>query len=431
MNFKPYDIYRASRRGVMMIRMQHWILSLVALVGMSGASVFADDFVPPASQRFADADVAEVPDFQRHLVPLLGKLGCNGRACHGSFSGQGGFQLSLFGYDFEMDHTGLTDRIDIDNPAASYALEKPTLTIPHEGGRRLDAGTWQYNLFHAWIAGGATNRSDDAAELVRLDVTPSEIQFTDAGQTQPLTVIAVWDDGTQEDVTCLCRFQSNDGPIAEVDADGVVTSGEPGDTYIVVFYDNGVSPVQVLRPLTDLLGANYPAVEASTTIDQLVIDKLMKLGIVPSETCDDAEFLRRVTLDITGTLPTSDEVRAFLSDESPDKRSRVINELLETPAYAAWWATQLSDVTGNNPQTLNNVTPVNTRPSGDWFAWLQSRVAENVAYDDLVEGIVLARSRMPEESYAGVLRTRKLPLSRRWRSELCRQPRAHLLLVPQ
>ncbi|MEZ6055178.1 MAG: DUF1549 and DUF1553 domain-containing protein [Planctomycetaceae bacterium] len=363
------------------------------------SQIAADDLFP-ASQRFANAKAEEVPDFQRHLVPLLGKLGCNGRACHGSFQGRGDFRLSLFGYDFKMDHDGLKERLDTDKPAESFALQKATLTEAHEGGKRMDVGSWEYNLFLRWIEGGALPRPEAPASLTRLEVTPSEILFRKSGEQQQLKCVAVWSDGVREDVTCLTRFISNDEVIADVTDQGLVTNSESGDTHIVAFYDTAVIPIPVIRPVSDQFGDNYPAVATRTPIDTHVVDKLRKLGVIPADLCDDAEFLRRVSLDLTGTLPTAAQVRAFLADTSPDKRQQKIDELLETPAYAAWWTTKLCDWTGCNDNQLNNVNPV-ARQSGstDWYNWIESRVAKNVPYDELMEGIVVAQSRLPGESY--------------------------------
>lgn len=375
------------------------LLSWITCVLLAGSGLAkADDVIAPARDRFA-GETEEVPDFQRHTVPLLGKLGCNGRACHGSFQGRGGFRLSLFGYDFKLDHENLADRVDADDPPASYALHKPTLQEPHEGGRRMDVGSWEYNLLLKWIAGGAQPKADDAPALVRLEVTPGEIQFSDSDQQQALRAVAVWADGAREDVTCLCRFQTNDETIAAIDREGIVTSGAPGDTHVVVFYDNAVVPVPVIRPVSEFTGDRYPQVATATRVDELVVEKLRKVGLVPSELCSDAEFLRRVSLDIAGTLPTADQVRQFVADQSPDKRARKIDELLETPAYAAWWTTKLCDWTGNTEAQLNNVSPRGGAVAQDWFDWIYQRVADNVPYDDLVEGIVVATARNEGESY--------------------------------
>lgn len=376
-------------------------LSLCGLASLSlWSPVQADeDMLPPARQRFA-AETDEVPDFQRHLVPLLGKLGCNGRACHGSFQGRGGFRLSLFGYDFKMDHEGLLDRVDVDHPAESYALQKALLIEPHEGGKRFEEGSWEHRLFLRWIASGAKPRPENAADLVRLEVTPSEVLVQQAEEKVQLRAVAVWADGTREDVTCLCRFQSNDDAIANITTEGLLTSGEVGDTHVVVFYDNAVVPIPVIRPVSDRVGPNYPRIATRTPIDAAIQEKLAKLGVVPSELCSDAEFLRRVSLDLAGTLPSAAEVRAFLADQSPDKRARKVDELLETAAYAAWWTTKFCDWTGANDNQLNNVNPA-ARQSGsqDWYQWIYKRIAENVPYDKLIEGIVVAQSRLPGETY--------------------------------
>ena len=381
--------------------------AVVAIV-CSGVAHSAD-VIPQASERFTTLDVTEAPDFQRHVVPLMGRVGCNGRACHGSFQGQGGFRLSLFGYDFKMDHAGLLERIDLEKPLESYALEKPALVVEHKGGQKLKPGTWEYNLFAQWLKTGAKPRPENAADLVRLEVSPSEIQFAKAGEKVQLKAIAVWDDGRQEDVTCLTRFQSNDPAVADVSTSGLVTGVDMGDTHVVAFYDNGIVPISVMRPFSDKTGNKFPQVAATTKVDELVLAKLSKIGAVPSNVCTDEEFLRRVSLDIAGTLPSSAEVRAFLSDSSNDKRSRKVEELLATPAYAARWTTMLCDITGNNDTQLNNITAARGKASQEWYDWIYKRVADNVPYDQLMEGIILAVSRKPGESYYDYcVRTSKL-----------------------
>ncbi len=363
----------------------------------------ADAVLRPARERYAMPGVKETPDFRRHLLPLLGRLGCNGRACHGSFQGQGGFRLSLFGYDFKADLEALTmadsGRVDLEAPEVSKILEKPTLAIPHKGGKRMDVDDWQYRIIQRWIEAEAKGVSSPA-HLERLDVTPAEILFRTDGESAPLRVVARWSDGSSEDVTCISRFRTNDESIAEVDADGVVTSLGRGDTHVVAFYDSGVAVAQVLRPLSDEGGPDAPAVPSTplTKVDTLIVAKLRKLGIVPSEVCSDAEFLRRVSLDMTGTLPTPQELDAFVADPSPDKRAKKIDELLERPTYAARWATKLCDITGNSPRHFKDQAPPEEY-ARHWYEWIERRVRENVPYDELVAGIVLGRSRRPGQSY--------------------------------
>ena len=368
----------------------------------------ADGPLPSLDQRFAAADIEEEPSFQRHVVPLLSRLGCNGRACHGSFQGRGGFRLSLFGYDFKSDHESLLDskstRVDRDQPLESLILVKPTNADNHEGGLRYKKGGWEYQVLRHWVEGGASFDAEKIDQLKGLQISPAEIIFNKTDQKVQLTVIAQWADGTSEDVTPLCRYITNDGQVAKIDKDGVVTAGKTGDSHVVVCYDKAVVPVPVIQPVSERIGARYPKVATPTRVDELVVNKLRKVGLVPSELCSDTDFLRRVSLDMTGTLPTTSEVKGFLADTSKDKRQRKIDELLKRPAYAAWWTTKLCDFTGNNADSLNNVVPrgggLTRTASQDWYEWINLRIAENMPYDELVAGIVLATSRNQGEVYA-------------------------------
>jgi hypothetical protein len=364
----------------------------------------AGSTIAPIDQRFVAADVAETPDFQRHVAPLLGRLGCNGRSCHGSFQGRGGFRLSLFGFDFKFDHDSLAagdkPRINLAKPDESLVIAKPTDANNHEGGERYAKGSWQHHVLRKWIAEGGKYDSSTVQTLKSLEVTPSEVVAAKAGEKVAFRATAVWADGTREDVTPLCRFQSNDDQIAKIDEHGRLTTGDVGDTHIVVFYDNAVVPIAVIRPVSDKTGEKYPPVATPTKVDELIVEKLRKLGILPSDVCGDAEFFRRVSLDLTGTLPAAADVEAFLQNSSPNKRAEKINELLDTPAYAAWWATKLCDFTGNNDRQLNNVNNVvpNAASQG-WYDWIYKRIADNTPYDRIAEGIIMGRSRLADQSY--------------------------------
>ncbi len=396
-----------------LIRATCWIVAAVVMSLFSGGILIAEDFatpatMPPITERFAPrADQPpsgqEVPDFQKHVSPLLGRLGCNGRACHGSFQGQGGFQLSLFGYDFDADHQALmsadSSRVDLKHKLESLILTKPTSDDDHEGGKRYEPNGWEYWVLRRWIEQDAPYSAKRVQQLKQLEVTPTELSFTASGQTQQLTAIAQWADGTREDVTCLCRFQSNDDAIAAIDETGLVTCGEPGDTHVVISYDSAVVPVLAYRPLSEQIGERYPQVAMTTEVDRLVVQKLKKLGIVPSESCSDEEFLRRASLDVTGTLPTATEVLEFTANTAADKRATKLEELLARPSYAAQWTTFLCDMTGNNEDQLRNFLPQAIRPENQWYQWIYQRVNENVPYDQIVEGIVTATSRLPDESY--------------------------------
>jgi hypothetical protein len=363
------------------------------------------ELVAPASQRFAAA-TDEAPSLQRHVLPLMGRLGCNGRACHGSFQGQGGFRLSLFGYDFKTDFEALVKseepRVDVKNPAKSMILAKTSSDDKdeHGGGKRFSVGSWQYRLIENWVKAGAP-AVDEAKDptFVKMEVTPTEIVYDKAGATTQLKIVAHWSNGVREDVTPLCRFTTQDDAVAKVDADGRITCVGKGDTHVVAFYDNGVVPVSVLLPVSDKTGSAYPQVATKTKVDELVVTKLRKLGVVPSELCTDSEFLRRASLDITGQLPSAAEVTAFAADKDPLKRTKKTDELLARPAYAAWWSTKLNDILGNSENQLRN--SAHPKSSELWYRWINGRLTENVHYDDIVEGIVMANGRSsPEQSLA-------------------------------
>ncbi|AMV32423.1 hypothetical protein VN12_09880 [Pirellula sp. SH-Sr6A] len=387
-----------------------WLLAI--MLGLSDAtSLLAEDVSPPLHSRFAlgaDGKLGsdEVPNFQKHISPLLGRLGCNGRACHGSFQGQGGFMLSLFGYDFDVDHKALLDeeagRVNLKSPEESLILTKPTDESMHDGGKRFDKDGWEYRVLRAWIDAGAPKilkKQKESLALQKLTVAPTEISFAQPGEKVSIRAIAHWNDGTIEDVTGLCRFFSNDTAIAQVDEQGVIVAGDRGDTHVVVSYDNAVVPIAVLRPAGPTGRLTDQIAQAKTEVDRLVLKKLDKLGMEPSPVADDAEFFRRISLDVAGTLPTAEQARTFLASTDPRKREKAIDALLDSPGYAALWTTFLCDLTGNNDDQLRNFTFIRELPPQHWYQWIYARIANNTPYDEIVEGIVTAVSREPGESY--------------------------------
>ena len=355
---------------------------------------------PSVKRRFSEPGT-EVPDFQRHVVPLLGRLGCNGRSCHGSFQGKGGFTLSMFGYDFTADHKQLLNeergRVITDDIESSLVLLKPTGVEEHGGGVRFKNKMWEYHLLKQWIASGAAGKPE-VNRVVGFQVSPAEILFAARGEKVQLSAIVTWDDGTREEVTPLARFQAKDDAVVEVNLDGLVTARSAGATHVIVTYDKAVRDIPVIQPLSDQVGDRFPSVPTPTRVDELVVERLAKLGIVPSGVCTDEEFLRRVMLDVAGTLPTPEQVEEFVADRSPGKRAKRINELLETSAYANWWAMKLTDLTGSNGQQLGS-TDMNSHAAQQWEAWIRRRLVENTSWDKIAAGIILAESREPGQSY--------------------------------
>jgi hypothetical protein len=253
----------------------------------------------------------------------------------------------------------------------------------------MKVGSWQYRVLQQWIADGAKYDSKSKLTVTRLEILPPEIVINRAKQNDKvvLQAIAHLSDGTTEDVTGLTMFSSNDDGIAKVSGDGEVTVSRTGDTAIVARYSGNVTSTQVLVPAADD-GQPYPLTLPHNRIDELVDAKLRKLNIRPSGLSNDADFLRRVYLDVIGALPTADEARAFLADRSPDKRATLIDELLNHPAYARYWGMKFSDWTGNSKYINGSAMLSNWM----WQQWTEDKLSRNVPYDEIVYGFVCATS---------------------------------------
>jgi hypothetical protein len=379
-----YAVRLAGRPGAALA------LALAAALGLTGRPA-------PAAVPLPTGGAVERVDFERHLMGVFGRAGCNNGSCHGSFQGKGGFRLSLFGYDPEKDFTALTRdqfgrRLDPVDPEHSLLLLKATGRVPHEGGQRFGKGSWQYQLFLDWVRqGGAWHKG--SGEVAALSVSPPEVAFGKPGEASRLVVRARFADGSEEDVTAFSDFRVADDAVAEVSPLGQVKSLRPGDTACTVIYRGNVQAVRLLVPMPAAPGFVYPNLPAANFIDREVLAKLRRLNMVPSDLAGDAEFLRRVTIDVTGSLPLPEEVRRFLADPAPDKRARKVDELLASPRHAALWATKFSDVTGNNTDSLENPQPLRAKRSQMWHDWFVKRLRDNVPYDEIVRGVLCATSR--------------------------------------
>jgi hypothetical protein len=348
--------------------------------------------VDSAPERWADGGSGGSPDFVRHVVPLFSKLGCNNRDCHGSFQGQNGFRLSLFGFEPKEDLRELHEndgdgiRIDLKDPDASLVLFKPTHEDEHEGGERMKVGSWQYRMFRQWIVDGATHDATSKLQTTRLEVTPQEVILNRSDSNVALRITAYFSDGTVEDVTALTVFSSNDDGIADVSERGEVTVTRTGDTAIIARYGGRVTSVQVLVPTEH--SEPYPLTFPHNKVDEFIAAKLRKLNIHPSNLSGDGDFIRRVSLDVIGMLPTAEETRRFLSDRSPNKRAELIDRLLEHPAYARYWGMKFSDWTGNSKYINNKAMLSNWL----WQQWIEDKLSRDVPYDEIVYGFVCATS---------------------------------------
>lgn len=371
------------------------VLALLATLPRAAAG--ADDL---SSRRDGPArPVVEHVDFERHVASLFGRLGCNAGACHGSFEGQGGFRLSLFSQSPSKDLAAIAGDADSRRvvpgaPEQSLLLAKPSGRVEHEGGLRLPKDSWEYDLIRRWIAGGL--RHTAGSGIVReLIVEPRGAVTLAGGDSLSLKSLAIFADGSSENVTAFSEFRSSDESVAAVDASGRVTIRGPGCAPIVASYLGSFQSMQVIVPF----GPNGEVPErlpAANFIDEIVDRRLDQLGLASSSPASDAEFLRRATLDVLGTVPTVEDVRAFLVDTNPGKRDRAIDRLLAHPRRAAVWACRMCDVTVCNVDTMESPESLRPKRAKMWHDWLRKRFAENVPYDEIARGVLCATSRDDE-----------------------------------
>jgi len=369
-----------------------WIPFVAGLAVIFLTATAADAAVPLPGARSL-----EQVDFERHVMGLFGRAGCNMGSCHGSFQGKGGFRLSLFGYEPDKDYLAVTRdnlgrRLNAADPDSSLLLLKATGQVEHGGGVRFSKGSWQYQVLRQWIRDGAP-WSEGSGAVQAVTITPPELAFEKAGERITLKVQARFSDDSTADITPFCDFRTNDDAVADVSNLGEVKSLRPGSTAIIVSYRGNVLPVRVLVPTTVPPGFKYPRITANNFIDREVFARLRLLNMVPSELSGDEEFLRRVTIDTIGALPSPEDVRSFLADKNPNKRAKKIDDLLAHPLHAALWATKFSDITGNDTQSLEQPVPLKAVKSQMWHDWFRKRVAENMPYDEIVKGVLCATSR--------------------------------------
>ncbi|HXT59214.1 MAG TPA: DUF1549 and DUF1553 domain-containing protein [Pirellulales bacterium] len=333
-------------------------------------------------------------NFANDVVPLLSKFGCNSSGCHGKAEGQNGFKLSVFGFDPAADYQALTmqDRGRRVFPAAaeqSLLLRKATGSAPHGGGARLAADSREYRILVAWIAGGLRFGDSSDPRVIGIVVEPRE-RVLGMRSRQQLRVVARYSDGSEADVTGLARFQSNQEGLAAVDEMGLVTTGEaPGQAAVMASFMGEVDLFTAIIPRSQPIDASA-ALAAGNFIDQLVGARLAKLNIAPSRPASDAEFLRRVFLDTIGTLPSSDEARRFLADPRPDKRARLVDELLQRPEFADYWALKWADLLRVDRAALGH------EGAYAYYHWIRRSIAENMPLDRFARELLTAEGPLGE-----------------------------------
>lgn len=339
-----------------------------------------------ANQKAVTSDPRAI-DFVRDVAPVLSKAGCNAGKCHGSFQGRGGFRLSLFGFDLQSDYDAIVKhgrgrRVSPTAPDASLLLMKPLAQVPHAGGQRFRHEDAMFRVLLDWISQGARAAADSTLSVTNITVEPSTVVVSN-DQTQALTVTAQWSDGLIQDVSDLALYESRDESRVEVDRAGKVRAVRPGRSAVTVAFMGRVSAVTVTSPYES--EASEFTFASHNYIDDLIVAEWRAVGLQPAALCDDETFVRRVFLDLIGTLPTVDEVREFTESVEPNKRSALIDSLLDRQEYVDHWAHKWADLLRVHRRYVGD--------KGLWsfWGWVQNAVRENWSVDRITRELITAR----------------------------------------
>jgi hypothetical protein len=326
-------------------------------------------------------------NFTNQVVPIFTKLGCNSGGCHGKLAGQNGFRLSLLGFEPELDFMTLVKegrgrRLFPANPDASLFLMKATGRAPHGGGKKMDPESDEYKLVRRWIASGMPWGDEKDPKVTKITVYP-EHRVLPRNSKQQFAVYAHYTNGAIEDITRRAQYESNDTEIAVVDERAhVKTLGMSGEAAVMARYQGMVAVFRATVPL----GVKTPdwTFAEKTVVDKFTAKKWKELGLVPSELCSDEQFIRRVYVDITGTLPTPKEVTAFVADTDAAKRDKLVDKLLDTPEYSYFFANKWADILRVKRRQQAD------RANGTFafHEWIRDQVASDVPYSDFVRSII-------------------------------------------
>jgi Protein of unknown function (DUF1549)/Protein of unknown function (DUF1553) len=355
-------------------------VAIVAKVGSAELSI------PVAVSQYSSIPRT---DFESEVLVALSKQGCNAGACHGSPSGKAMFRLSLRAFDRQLDELTLIRedfgrRINSVEPSQSLLLLKPMMKVTHGGGKQIRKEDAAYKVLEAWIREGGKPDPAGVARCVRLEVYPNSKRTLSAtGGSQQLSVLAHFADGTQRDVTDLAVYESSNQQIASIDAVGRVAAKGRGEVVILVRFLEHIESVR-LACIDPDPQFQWQSPTPNNYVDELVYEKLKSAQYLPADICSDAEFLRRVHLDLIGVLPTVDETRSFLGDAGPDKRARLVDSLLERPEYAKFWALKWGDLLKLTGKLVGNEAVLK------YYRWIEESLRNDMPYDQFARQLLTA-----------------------------------------
>ncbi len=379
------------------------VLALSVAAGAVGLAA-----APPVAQ--ARAAGSEPVTFLRDVAPILNKVGCTAGTCHGAAKGKNGFKLSLRGYDPQLDYEALLydlagRRFNRADPGKSLMLAKPSLEVAHGGGRRFAKDSDYYKTIYAWIAQGVPFGDPAKETVAELRTEPKEIFMTRPGETASFKVVARYQDDQTRDVTRETTIESNVPDVASVESDTAIIRGERvGEATLLVRYQGtfGAIPVTVLNPKPGFVWKPLPQ---HNYIDRLVDAKLERLKIQPSPVADDVTVFRRLSLDLTGRLPSPESVRAFVGDPTPSrmKHAKTIEKLIASPEYVDHWTVKWGDLLQSSRKYLGE------KGAYEFQEWIHTAIATNRPYDKLVRELLTARGSSYDNPAANYFRVTREP----------------------
>jgi hypothetical protein len=345
--------------------------------------------------KVKDAEKERPVSFQLDVMPVLTAAGCNTGSCHGSARGQDGFHLSLYGFDPKGDYFRLTSemagrRVNLALPEESLLITKAIGAVPHTGGKVIKPGSPFYETLVQWIRDGAKYDEGEIPQPTGIEIRPSEVVLTGKDIRIPFTVRASYSDGSDRDVTALTAFSSsNDNSVKMDRTTGMATSAERGDAFLLGRFHTFTEGSQAIVIPADLEYVR-PEYKPSNYIDNLVADKFNKLRIVPSGLATDEIFLRRAYLDVIGLPPTTVEREKFILDKRPDKRERLIDELLGRKEFTEMWVMKWAELM--QIRTIKNgQNTVSYKAALNYYEWLRERIASNMPFNQLVAELLGAK----------------------------------------
>ncbi|MBI1369906.1 MAG: DUF1549 domain-containing protein [Planctomycetes bacterium] len=339
-----------------------------------------------------DAQTERPISFRLDVMPVFAKAGCNSGSCHGSASGKDGFHLSLFGYDPAGDYYRITRemsgrRINLALPAESLLVEKAIGKVNHTGGELFKPETEYYATLVRWLEAGAPDDVKDVAKCVGIEMYPHKLVMDGAGAAQQMTVLAHYTDGTDRDVTRYAVFMSNNDVSCKIDPEGQVVAGQRGEAYVMARFDEfTVGSNAIVLPKG--LQYAWQDVKESNYIDELVDDKLKKLRITPSPLCSDETFLRRATIDIIGSLPTRAEYDKFMADTDPDKRAKLVDDLLSRKEFVEMWVMKFSELLQISSDNNAGNQALSYKAALLYYNWMSEQLANNVPMNQIVQQLL-------------------------------------------